>query len=313
VKWNVLVTAPRACQAIGRYERELGSVGCNVSHLLPPERFDEHELLRLVGDVDALICGDDRVTDQVLAAAPRLKVIAKWGTGIDSIDLEAARRRGIAVCNTPDAFTEPVADSVLAYILLFARQPDRMSADMRAGRWARARLRALSECTLGIVGLGHIGSAVARRARAFGMSILACDVRLLAPGTVESLGLRVTQLDQLLAQSDFVTLHADLRPENTKLINAARLRLMRSSAVLINTARGPLVDESALIAALQDGEIAGAALDVFEDEPLPASSPLRTLPNVYLAPHNANSSLGAAERVHASTIRNVLHVLERTT
>jgi D-3-phosphoglycerate dehydrogenase len=308
----VLVTAPRACQVIDRYRRELGAAGCAVEAHVPSERFEEHELLPLVGDCDGIICGDDRLTDRVLAAAPRLRVIAKWGTGIDSIDLEAARRRGITVCNTLDAFTDPVADSVLAYILLFARQPDRMTAEIRDGRWLHAPLRALSECTLGIVGFGHIGTAVARRAAAFGMRILACDVRPLAGNGVADLGMRVVPLEQLLAESDFVTLHADLRPENRKLMNATRIGLMRPSAVLINTARGPLVDEGALASALKEGRLAGAALDVFEVEPLPATSALRELPNVYLAPHNSNSSPGAAERVHANTIRNVLDRLEAT-
>jgi D-3-phosphoglycerate dehydrogenase len=187
-----------------------------------------------------------------------------------------------------------------------------MTADLRAGRWSRVQLKALRECTLGIVGFGHIGTAVAKRATAFSMTILACDVRPPAAAVVEELGIEVVALDELLGRSDFVTLHADLRPDNRKMIDAARLALMRPTAVLINTARGPLVDEDALVRALETGRIAGAALDVFEDEPLPAASPLRTLPNVYLAPHNANSSAWAAERVHANTIRNVLRVLEAT-
>jgi D-3-phosphoglycerate dehydrogenase len=310
--WRVLVTAPRACQSIERYERELGTAGCLVDHCLTAERLDEQELLPIVKDVDALICGDDRITERVLDAAPRLKVIAKWGTGIDSIDVEAARRRGIPVRNTPDAFTDAVADTVLASILLFARKLDRLTADMRAGRWERIPLRALSECTLGIVGMGHIGTAVARRAYAFRMPILTCDVRPAAAGVMEALGVQVVDLDVLLSRSDFVTLHTDLRPGNRHLIDARRLSLMRPTAVLINTARGPLVDEAALAAAISTGRLGGAALDVFEEEPLPAASELRTLANVYLSPHNANASAAAAERVHGQTIRNVLTALETT-
>lgn len=313
MKWRVLITAPRAHPVLDRYRDQLGAAGCAVESRVPLERFDESELLPMVGDADALICGDDRVTDRVLAAAPRLKVIAKWGTGIDSIDREAAARRGIAVCNTPNAFSEPVADSVLGYILLFARQLDRMSADVRGGGWTHVPLRALAECTLGIVGFGNIGKAVARRAAAFGMRLLACDVRPVGRDVVEELGVEIVALERLLAESDFVTLHADLRPENRRLMNAERMAQMRPTAVLINTARGPLVDEAALIAALQQGRLAGAALDVFETEPLPAGSVLRELPNVYLAPHNANSSAAAAERVHASTIGSVLRVLAAST
>jgi D-3-phosphoglycerate dehydrogenase len=309
---RVLVTAPRACEAIDRYRQELGAADCSVEMHQPVERFDEDQLLAMVTDVDAIVCGDDRLTDRVLAAAARLKVIAKWGTGIDSIDLTAARQRGIVVCNTPNAFTDPVADSVLAYVLLFARQPDRMTTDIRAGRWQRVSLRALSECTIGIVGFGNIGRAVARRAAAFGMRMLACDQHPSGISAAETPGVQIVPLETLLAESDFVSLHADLRPENRRLLNAERIALMPARAVLINTARGGLVDEAALVAALQEGRLAGAALDVFEEEPLPATSALRSLPNVYLTPHNANSSRAATEHVHANTIRNVLRALDST-
>jgi D-3-phosphoglycerate dehydrogenase len=308
-RWKVVVTAPRACEAIGRYRDALGAAGCDVESCPPAERFDEAALLPLVRDADAVVCGDDRFTDLVFEAAQSLKVVAKWGTGIDSIDLDSASRRGVRVCNTPDAFSDPVADSVLGYVLLFARRLDRMSHEVREGLWTHAPLRSLSECAIGIVGFGNIGTAVARRAAAFKMRILACDVRPLADSAAAELGVRIVMLEQLLAESDFVTLHADLRAGNRKLVNAQRLALMRQTAVLINTARGELVDEDALLFALQKRQIAGAALDVFREEPLPPTSALRQLENVYLAPHNANSSAAAAERVHANTIRNVLEVL----
>lgn len=312
-RWTVLVTAPRAYQVIDRYREQLGAAGCTVTAHRSNERLEEDELLPLIGDADAIVCGDDRITGRVLNGAPHLKVIAKWGTGIDSIDRDAAARRGIAVCNTADAFSDPVADSVLGYVLMFARELDRMTADMRAGSWSRRPLRSLAESTLGIVGCGNIGRAVARRAAAFHMRILACEVHPMATAAAAELGVTPASLERVLAESDFVTLHADLRPENRHLINAGRLALMRPSAILINTARGPLVDEAALAAAIESGRIAGAALDVFEHEPLPASSPLRHLPNVHLAPHNANSSAAAAERVHANTIRMVLQTLESAT
>ena len=182
-----------------------------------------------------------------------------------------------------------------------------------AGIWSRRQLRALSECTIGIVGFGNIGAAVARRAASFRMRILACDIRPIDGQAVATPGVTLTTLDEVLAGSDFVTLHADLRADNRHLMDEARFAILRPSAVLINTARGPLVDETALISALRDGRLAGAALDVFEQEPLPAASPLRHMPNVYLAPHNANSSAAAAERVHTNTIRRVLEALTGVT
>jgi phosphoglycerate dehydrogenase-like enzyme len=312
-RWTVLVTAPRLVAVLDRYVAELHEAECATRVAPTRERLTEAELLPLVGDIDGFICGDDQITARVLDAARRLKVISKWGTGIDSIDVEEARRRGIAVRNTPGAFTDPVADTVLGYLLLVARQLDRHAADMRAGLWQRLPARALGETTIGIVGLGAIGMAVARRAAAFGARLLGSDAQPRPLTLLQPLGLAQVPLETLLAQSDFVTLHASLTADSDHLIDDARLRLMKPSAVLINTARGRLVDEQALVAALREGRLAGAALDVFEDEPLPETSPLRLLPNVYLSPHNANASQGAAERVHVASIRNVLQVLNVTT
>jgi len=308
-RWNVLVSAPRAIPIIERYTTELGAAGCDVVVRSPVERLEEFELLPVVGAIDAIICGDDRISSRVLDAAPRLRVIAKWGTGMDSIDVTAARARGVTVCNSPGAFSDPVADTVMGYVLLFARRLDAMAADMRAGHWQRQQLLSLKECTLGIVGLGQIGSAVARRAAAFGMRILVSTIPGSQPdGRLEPAPESVP-LDFLLGESDFVTLHCDLRAGNRNMIDAGRLARMKPTAVLINTARGGLVDEAALVAALREGRLAGAALDVFEVEPLAADSPLRRLQNVHLAPHNANASVEAAEQVHANCIRQVISAL----
>ena len=307
--WHVLVTAPRACREFARYRDALEAEGCRVTMREAVERFSEAELVPLVGDVDGMVCGDDRITAAVMAAAPRLKVIAKWGTGIDGIDLEYAAAHGIAVRNTPDAFTEPVADTVLGYMLMFARGLDTMARDMRAGLWRYLPLRSLRESTVGIVGFGHIGRAVARRCQTFGMRVLVHEVRATSDAVLAEFGARAEPLPALMAQSDFVTLHANLHPGNRHFIDDGLLRLMPSHAVLINTARGPLVEERALVDALAHGRIGGAALDVFEDEPLSAGHPLRSMPNVYLAPHNANASPAAAERVHVNTIQNVIQAL----
>ena len=174
-KPKVLVSAPYAMPVIGRFRSELEAAGCEVVVAKVEERLEEPELLKVIGDISGLICGDDRVTDKVLAAAPKLKVISKWGTGIDSIDKEACAKRGVLLRNTPNAFTEPVADTVLAWMLCFARKPAEQTEDIRAGRWAKPPLFALGEKTLGIIGVGNIGRAVARRAKAFGTTLLGCD------------------------------------------------------------------------------------------------------------------------------------------
>jgi phosphoglycerate dehydrogenase-like enzyme len=240
------------------------------------------------------------------ACAPRLKVISKWGTGIDSIDAAAAARHGIRVTRTPDAFTAAVADTVMGYILAFARRQPWMDAAMKSGLWEKIPGRALSECSLGVVGVGKIGRAVTQRARAFGMRVQGNDILEIDPEFIRESGIQMADLDSLLAGSDFVSVNCDLNPTSQHLIDARALSLMQESAVLINTARGPIVDEKALAAALQNGRIAGAALDVFEVEPLPPDSPLLKMENVLLAPHNSNSSPAAWERVHYNTIRNLL-------
>lgn len=303
---HVLVSAPYMIPVLDRFRPLFERAGIELLVASVEERLSEDELLGYAGQVDGAICGDDRFTGQVLAAlAPRLKVISKWGTGIDSIDREAADRLGIRVYNTPGAFTEAVADSVLGYILAFARQTPWMDRAMKAGRWEKIPGRALHECCLGVVGVGAIGKSVLRRARAFGMALLGNDIVTIPAEFVSEVGVEMTTLADLLGRADFVSLNCDLNPTSRHLIDRAALEAMRPTAVLINTARGPVVDQAVLVAALQAGRIAGAALDVYEDEPLPAESPLLTMENVLLAPHNANSSPAAWERVHFNTVRNL--------
>lgn len=270
------------------------------------ERMSEEELLQWIRDVDGIICGDDQLTERVLRCAPRLKVISKWGTGIDSIDCEAAARLGIALYNTPNAFTDAVADTVLGYILCFARQLPWMDRDIRSGKWQKRLCVSLRECTLGVIGVGNIGKAVVRRAIAFGMRVLGHDIVEIPADFLKETGLKVMPKDSLLREADFVSLNCTLNPTSFHLVGEREFALMKPTAYLINTARGPVVDEKALIDALRTGQIAGAALDVFEEEPLPPDSPLREFSNVLLAPHNANSSPAAWERVHENTIRNLL-------
>jgi D-3-phosphoglycerate dehydrogenase len=306
VKWRVLVSAPYFIPVIEEYRKRLKTESIELIPAQVNERLSETELLGVIKDMDAIICGDDRITKRVLDAAPRLKVISKWGTGIDSIDSVEAQRRGIPVYRTPNAFSEPVADTVLGYILTFARKFHSMDREIRNGKWHKPLLVSLSECTLGVVGVGDCGKAVVRRAVAFGMHVLGNDIVEMPESFITETKIEMVSLDELLAQADFISLNPDLNPTSYHLIGSQQLDMMKSSAYLINASRGPVVDESALITALQQGQIAGAALDVFEEEPLPAESPLRTLGNCLLAPHNANSSPGAWQKVHENTVRNLL-------
>ena len=304
---KILFSAPYMVPFVDRFRPLLESYGLELIVPQVKERLSETDLLGYAGQFDGTICGDDLYTADVLqACAPRLKVISKWGTGIDSIDREAAARLNIQVCNTPNAFTLPVADTVFGYMLAFARRQPWMDRAMKSGQWEKLPGRSLCECCLGVVGVGNVGKAVLRRARAFGMELLGNDIIEIAPDFVREQRVKMVSLDELLARADFVSLHCDLNPTSYHLINRERLAKMKPEAILINTARGPVVDEVALIQALSTGILAGAALDVYENEPLPVDSPLLGMENVMLAPHNANSSPLAWERVHQNTINNLL-------
>ena len=279
-------------------------------HLIIPEvqeRLEEIDILEYAGQFDGAICGDDRYTPRALeACAPRLKIISKWGTGVDSIDADACARLGIKIGRTPNAFTLPVADTVMGYILAFSRRQPWMDRAVKTGEWQKIPGKALHEQTLGIIGLGAIGKALTRRARAFGMTVMGTDIIEIDHVFVAESGIRMTTLEDLLSRADYISINCDLNPTSQHLINAQSLAHAKPTAILINSARGPIVKETDLIAALQSQKLGGAALDVFEVEPLPHDSPLMKMDNVMLAPHNANSSPAAWERVHWNTIKNLL-------
>jgi D-3-phosphoglycerate dehydrogenase len=305
---TILFSAPYLIPFVDRFAPVFKHYGIE---LLIPEKIEERmeaaDILEYAGKFDGAICGDDRFTTEVIeACVPRLKVISKWGTGIDSIDKEACARSGVMIGNTPNAFTNPVADSVLGYMLAFVRQQPWMDRAMKTGVWRKIPGKTLGECTLGVVGVGKIGKAVLRRASAFGVRLLGNDITEVDPHFISDFRVEMMDFEDLLSHSDFVSLNTDLNPTSYHLMDDEAFALMQSSAILINTSRGPVVKESALISALESGKIAGAALDVFEFEPLPHNSPLLKMENVLTAPHNANSSPAAWERVHWNTIRNLL-------
>jgi D-3-phosphoglycerate dehydrogenase len=303
---RILISAPYFIPVYERFKVHFERAGLETEIADVVERLSEAELLAYAGEIDGVISGDDRFSKAVLEAfSPRLKVISKWGTGIDSIDQIVAKRLGVKVMNTPDAFTEAVADSVMAYILAFARQVPWMDGRMKAGAWDKIPSVALHECTLGVIGVGRIGKTVLKRAFAFGMTLLGNDIVEIDRGFLKDYGVEMLPLDELLERSDYVSLNCDLNKTSQHLIDKDALVKMKTSAILLNTARGPIVDEGALIKVLQEGGITGAGLDVFEDEPLPVDSPLRVMDNVLLGSHNANSSPSAWERVHKNTLKNL--------
>jgi D-3-phosphoglycerate dehydrogenase len=308
---KVLISAPYLMTSLKRFEPVFNHYGIGTIVADVNERLEEEDLLRYAGEFDGVICGDDRFNEKVLTACvPRLKVISKWGTGIDSIDREAAKRLGVQVRNTPNAFTLPVADTVMGYLLAFARNIPWMDAMIRQGGWAKIQSMSLAELTLGVVGVGRIGKAVLQRAKGFDMRLLGNDIVEVDSAFIHEYQVEILPLPELLAQADYVSINCDLNPTSRHLMNEKTLAMMKTNAVLINTARGPVIDEQALIRALQMKHIRGAALDVYEEEPLPADSPFLKMENVLLGSHNSNSSPMAWERVHWNTIKNLLEGLE---
>jgi len=310
-RMKVLVSAPYIIPDLDQFKGLFAQAGIQLVVAEVQERLSAEQLRPYAGAVDGVICGDDEFSAEVLEAfSPRLRVISKWGTGIDSIDWQTASRLGISVRNTADAFIEPVSDSVLGYILSFARGLTAMDRKMKAGEWDKTPGWALHEQTLGVVGVGRIGRRIVEKSAAFGITLLGNDIVEIDPAFIGKHGLAMLRLENLLARSDYVSLSVDLNPSSYHMMNAETLALMKPSSVLINAARGRVVDEPALVEALRGGRLRGAAMDVFEEEPLPADSPLRGFDNVMLAPHNANASPAAWARVHRTTIRHLLEELD---
>lgn len=269
---------------------------------------EDSELLSLLAEADGYIAGLDHVTAQVIEAAPRLRVIARYGTGVDRVDLAAATRQGIPVTNTPGANSTAVAELAVLLILALARsliQADRLA---RSGSFPRLAGIGLEGRIVGIIGLGDIGSQVARRLRAFGCRLLAYDPYR-KQAEAGHFGVELVSLDHLLAESDFITLHAPAQPETEAMVNAGFLAAMRSGAFLINTARGELVDERALFQALESGHLAGAALDCFRKEPPAEDHPLLQLPQVIVTPHIGSQTDQSVRQMGAMALRACLDAL----
>lgn len=270
------------------------------------------KLLELVRDVEAIaVRSETKITAEVLAAAPKLKVVGRAGVGVDNVDVDAATERGVIVMNTPSGNTVATAELTFTHLLCGARPVPQAAASMREGKWDRKSFAGfeLLRKTLGIVGLGRIGSEVAKRAQAFGMRVLAYDPYL-APSRSKAMQVESVTLDELLAQADFITVHMPLTDETKYLIDAAALAKSKKGVRIFNCARGGIIEEAALVAALKSGQVGAAGLDVFEDEPLAADSELRRLPNVVLTPHLGASTAEAQDAVGIEIAEQIADVLK---
>jgi D-3-phosphoglycerate dehydrogenase len=257
-------------------------------------------LIPLVRDADAVITQFAPVNAEVIGQMQQAKVIVRYGIGVDNVDLAAARERGIPVCNVPDYCIDEVADHTLAFILAMTRQVVPNTLHLRDGKWGLAtaltEMRTLRDQTVGVVGFGRIGRAVAARLSPFQCRRLVFDP-LTDRKTIQTAGCEAVALDQLLAESDIITLHCPSTAQTRKLLNADSLARLKRGAIVVNLARGDLIDTPALIEALQSGHLAGAAIDVCDPEPIPAGSPLRSMPNVITAAHIASASPKAVRKL----------------
>lgn len=309
MSWKVLITA-RTMNEVGASALALlRDSGCELTLPARPGPYPAEDLLPLAGGHDAVLASMDKFTAQVLASprTAQLKIVSRWGVGYDAIDIPAATAQGIVVAFTPGLLNETVADFAFALLLSAARRVHVGHAAMMQGKWEATWGTDVFGKTLGILGCGRIGHAMARRAAGFNLRLLAYDIR--PEPKREAPAIQYVSLEELLAQSDFLSLHAALTPETRGLLGEAQLRKMKPSAILINTARGALIDEAALARALTEKWIAGAALDAFTVEPLPAAHPLRNAPNLLLTPHLASFARETGERVSLSAAQAIVDLM----
>lgn len=306
-RWQVLITVRSFWEGGPEPLARLQQAGVEI---VRPAREGPHrddDLAAMLGEIDGIIAGVDHIGPQALTRGhPRLKVIARNGVGVDTIDIATATHLGIVVTNAPGTNTEAVADLVFALMFSLARHIREVDEMARRGRWARVLGRELFQKTLGVIGFGQIGRAVARRAAGFAMRVLATDPAV-DEATASAHRVELTSLERVLEEADFVTVHVPLAPSTRHLIREAELRRMQPSAYLINTARGGVVDEAALARALREGWIAGAACDVFEHEP-PTGSPLLEAPRLILTPHIGAHTYEAVTRGALLAVENLLAV-----
>lgn len=311
---KILITAPYFIKEIDKLKRYLNDFDLIIPNVI--ERFNEDELLDIYNkypDIVGTICGDDEYTKGVLDSSNKLKVISKWGTGIDSIDKEYAESIGIKVKNTLDAFTEPVSQTTIGLILSLIRGIHENNMDMKNGKWYKTDCFSLDELTVGVIGHGRIGKRVSSILNVMGANVIINDIKYKRDQVIvnrTSIPIvndryKVFKLDDLLKLSDIVTIHCDLNETSYHLINKETINMMKNGSILINTARGKIIKEDDLIYALKNEKIKSCGLDVYENEPLKDSELLK-MDNVIKLSHNSNNSRKYWDKVHQNTIKNLI-------
>lgn len=310
MKYNVLITCPHLQRTIDHYRQwfQYHDIEIEVPDIV--QQLNENQLLEIIDRFDGVIAGDDSFTSNVLRKGKKLKTLAKWGIGLDAIALDTAQELGISVTNTPDVFADEIADVVIGYLIMLTRGLHLMDQSVRQGGWLKVQGRSLKGKTLGVIGVGSIGSAVVERGKVMGMSIVGYDVKPISSELINKTGLKQLDLEELLKVADVISLNCNLNQNNYHLLSEKQFNLIKEGAYLINTGRGALIDESALIKALEENKLGGVALDVFENEPLLLDHPLHQFDNCIFGTHNASNTLEAVMRVNDMAINNLWKYLQ---
>jgi len=311
--WRVLITCPPMIMTLDACQERFRQEGFDIHVPEFQQQMSEAELCDLIADFDGVIAGDDPFSAKVMEIGRegKLKALAKWGIGVDAIALDRAKELGIFTSNTPNVFGDEVADVALGYTILIARQLHRMDSAVRQGKWLKIQGTSLRGKVAGIIGVGSIGRAIARRFQVLGMELLGHDVFPIDAAFCQETGLRSVALPDLLQQAEVIVLACNLTPDNFHLLNQSAFEQMQDGVWIVNVARGGLIDETALIPALESGKVAAAALDVFEMEPLAADHPLNAFDQVIRGSHNSSNTREAVLRVNQLAIDNLVRDLKR--
>ena len=307
---KIAVTCIQLLRDLPGHRTPLDALGWTIATPdIPGQHLEGDMLVAAVKGCVGVVAGDDKFTAEILDRLPDLRVISKWGIGIDGIDLDATAERGIAVRNTPGMFDDEVADVTMAYITMLTRQLAFIDRSIRSSTWPKPPGTSLRGLTLGIIGLGGIGRAVARRGAVSGMNLIGTDPSEESSRLAAEDGVDTVDIGQLLADSDVVSVNCPLNPATHHLLDAAAFNAMKPGVFVVNTGRGPVIETTAIVDALTSGRVAGAALDVLEEEPPAADHPLKSFDNVIFGSHNGSNTLEASARTHGRAIANLIDAL----
>ena len=311
MKFNILITAFPFVNEYKRLRKLFINSNFNIKVVKTTQSLKEKDLLKLVENIDGILCGDDEINEKVLKKANKLKVLSKWGTGIDSIDLEACKKLNIKVYNTPGAFTESVATQALALILNFNRKILQNHNNIQKGIWNKLEGLTLVKKNIGIIGLGNIGLRIAELLVPFNSKVFGNDIKKISKKKLKKFKISFKSKNFIYQKSDIIILATDLNDTTKHLINSKLSKLIKSKPLIINIARGPIIEEKALIFLLQKKIIKGVCLDVFEYEPLTKRSKLTKFNNVILTSHNAFNTKDEVNKVHLNTYKNLISGLKK--